>query len=54
MVNPNYKEINAKEQMAREDSVFSYYKELIRLRKEHEIVVYGSYELLLPEDYAGR
>ncbi len=50
MVNPNYKEINAKEQMAREDSVFSYYKELIRLRKEHEIVVYGSYELLLPED----
>lgn len=50
MVNPNYKEINAREQIGREDSVFSYYKELIRLRKEHDIVVYGSYELLLPED----
>ncbi len=50
MVNPNYKEINAKEQLAREDSVFHYYQKLIRLRKEHEIVVYGSYELLLPQD----
>lgn len=50
MVNPNYKEINAKEQMGREDSVFCYYKELIRLRKKHDIIVYGSYELLLGED----
>lgn len=49
-VNPNYKEINAKEQMARPDSVFHYYQKLIRLRKEQEIIVYGSYELLLPED----
>lgn len=50
MVNPNYKWINAKDQIARKDSVFSYYKELIRLRKSHEIIVYGSYDLLLPED----
>ncbi len=50
MVNPNYKWINAKDQTAREDSVFSYYKELIRLRKTHEIIVYGSYDLLLPDD----
>ncbi len=50
MVNPNYKEINAKDQMEREDSVFSYYRELIRLRKTHDVIVYGSYELLLPED----
>ncbi len=48
-VNPNYKEINAKEQMEREDSVFHYYQKLIRLRKEHEIIVYGDYELLLPD-----
>lgn len=48
-VNPNYTEINAKEQLGREDSVFHYYKELIRLRKEHEIIVYGQYELLNPE-----
>lgn len=49
-VNPNYKTINAKEQMQREDSVFHYYKKLISLRKSHEIIVYGTYELLLPED----
>lgn len=49
MVNPNYKEINAKEQMARQDSVFHYFQKLIRLRKEQEIIVYGTYDLLLPE-----
>ena len=50
IVNPNYKEINAKDQLEREDSVFRYYQKLISLRKQHEIIVYGSYDLLLPED----
>ncbi|MBO5293063.1 MAG: alpha-glucosidase [Lachnospiraceae bacterium] len=50
MVNPNYTEINAKEQRQREDSVFHYYQKLIRLRKEHDIIVYGSYVLHMPED----
>ncbi|MCI9442288.1 MAG: alpha-glucosidase [Ruminococcus sp.] len=49
MVNPNYKEINAEEQLAREDSVFHYFQKLIRLRKEHEVIVYGTYDLLLPD-----
>lgn len=49
MVNPNYREINACEQMRREDSVFRYYQKLIRLRKENEIIVYGTYDLLLPD-----
>lgn len=49
-VNPNYTKINAKEQVARENSVFNYYKKLISLRKEYEIIVYGDYNLLLPED----
>ena len=49
MVNPNYREINAASQMKNPDSVFHYYQKLIRLRKEREIVVYGTYELLLPE-----
>lgn len=48
-VNPNYKEINAKEQMNRLDSVFHYYKELIRLRKANDIIVYGDYQLLHAE-----
>lgn len=49
MVNPNYVKINAAEQRKREDSVFHYYRKLIRLRHEQEIIVYGDYELLLPE-----
>lgn len=48
-VNPNYKEINAKEQIGRKSSVFHYYKKLIALRKQYEIIVYGKYELLLPD-----
>ena len=50
MINPNYREINAREQLAREDSVFHYYQKLIRLRKSLPVMVYGSYDLLLPED----
>lgn len=49
-VNPNYKEINAKEELEDSNSVFHYYQKLIRLRKQYTIIVYGKYELLLPED----
>lgn len=49
-VNPNYTEINAQEQLNRDDSVFHYYQKLIALRKQKEIIVYGNFELLLPED----
>ena len=48
-VNPNYTQINAKAQTADQNSVFHYYKKLITLRKQHPIIVYGSYELLLKE-----
>lgn len=44
--NPNYKTINAAAQVNDPDSVFSYYKNLIKLRKENDIIVYGTYELL--------
>ncbi|MGN0399523.1 MAG: alpha-glucosidase [Blautia sp.] len=49
MVNPNYKEINAEEQVNRADSVFNYYKKLIELRHKEGVIVYGHYELLMPE-----
>lgn len=49
MVNPNYKDINAKAELADPNSVFYYYQKLIQLRKEKEIIVYGTYDLLLPE-----
>ncbi len=45
-MNPNYETINAKAQIGKEDSVFSYYKKLIQLRKENEIVVYGNYKAI--------
>ena len=49
-VNPNYVKVNAAEQMARPDSVFHYYRKLIELRHTHDVIVYGTYDLLLPED----
>ncbi|WP_421383614.1 glycoside hydrolase family 13 protein [Bacillus salacetis] len=48
-VNPNYKEINAKQAMENSNSVFHYYKKLIELRKENPIMVYGSYDLIMPD-----
>lgn len=48
-VNPNYREINAKQVMGDKDSIFHYYKKLIRLRKENEIIVYGKYDLILDD-----
>jgi len=49
-VNPNYRTINAKAQQKDPDSVFHYYQKLIALRKEYDIIPYGTYELLMPED----
>ncbi len=48
-VNPNYTEINAKVETANMDSVFHYYKKLIKLRKENPIIVYGKYEALMED-----
>ena len=49
-VNPNYKEINVEQALADPESVFYHYQKLIQLRKEHEVMVYGTYQLLFPED----
>ncbi|WP_243355672.1 glycoside hydrolase family 13 protein [Bacillus litorisediminis] len=48
-VNPNYVDINAEKAVGDQNSVFHYYKKLIQLRKQHEIIVYGKYELFLKE-----
>ena len=50
MVNPNYTKINAKDQVSREDSVFKYYQKLIRLRHNSDLIVYGTYDLILADD----
>lgn len=49
-VNPNYKEINAESQLKDENSIFNYYKKLIKIRKSNPVVVYGKYELMLEEN----
>lgn len=43
-VNPNYREINVKNDRSSNDSIFKMYKELISLRKEYiDSLVYGKY-----------
>ncbi|WP_084031616.1 alpha-glucosidase [Anaerobacillus arseniciselenatis] len=42
-VNPNYKEINVKEALQNRNSIYYYYKKLIQLRKENEVIVYGDF-----------
>ncbi len=48
-VNPNYKWINVKEQEQDDNSVLSFYKKLINLRKQIPALIYGSYKLLMEE-----
>lgn len=48
-VNPNYREINAASQVDREDSVYNYYRKLIKLRHENETVVYGDFQLMMED-----
>ncbi len=45
-VNENYKHINVAKQSREDDSVLSYYKKMIRLRKEDELFLYGTYKYL--------
>ena len=49
-VNPNHTIINAESQIGDPDSVLSFYKQLIRLRKTMPVITFGSFKLLMPED----
>ena len=48
-VNPNYTQINAASQVGAAGSVYEYYRELIRLRHTMDVIVYGRFDLLLPD-----
>lgn len=48
-VNPNYTTINAAKEQADPNSIYHYYRQLISLRKEHDIIVYGDFQMLLPD-----
>jgi oligo-1,6-glucosidase len=48
-VNPNYLAINAAAAVEDPNSVFHHFRKLIELRHDHPVVVYGRFELLLPD-----
>ncbi|MFC4714392.1 glycoside hydrolase family 13 protein [Planococcus dechangensis] len=48
-VNPNYRDIHA-QQRHEQDSVFSYYRQLIALRKQLPVITEGKFELLHRDD----
>jgi oligo-1,6-glucosidase len=48
-VNPNHKEINARAEIADEDSVFHYYRRLIELRHTEPVVAHGDFHMLLAD-----
>lgn len=49
MTNENYQEINVESQLNDSDSIYSFYKKMIELRKANSVLVYGKYELLLAD-----
>lgn len=49
MVNPNYTKINVERAMEDENSVLHYYRKIIALRSEWEVLRHGSFRLLLPD-----
>ncbi|MFD2654810.1 glycoside hydrolase family 13 protein [Gracilibacillus thailandensis] len=48
-LNSNYTTVNAEQAVHDEDSIYHYYRQLIQLRKTHPIIVYGDYQLILPD-----
>ncbi|AQR94910.1 alpha,alpha-phosphotrehalase [Clostridium saccharoperbutylacetonicum] len=49
-VNDNYNEINVEDSLKDKNSIFYHYKRLISLRKEYDVVAYGTYVPLLNEN----
>ncbi len=49
-VNPNYTEINVKQQLNDKFSILSYYKALIQLKKSDLIYIYGKFNMVDAEN----
>lgn len=49
-LNPNYTEINVADELEDPESVFYYYQKLIALRHDSELIRYGTYEEIDPQD----
>jgi oligo-1,6-glucosidase len=48
-MNPNFKSINVQADGENPNSILNYFKKLIRFRKENPVLVYGSFEDILPD-----
>lgn len=48
-VNPNYVQINVEQQLTQTDSILNYYRQLIQLRKQKQTLLFGQYQLILPD-----
>jgi oligo-1,6-glucosidase len=49
-VNPNYKEINAEQALADQNSIYHHFRKLIELRKHVPALIYGDYQDLDPQN----
>lgn len=49
-ISKNYKEINAKNALRDENSIFYHYKRLIDIRKKYDVIAYGDFKIILEED----
>ncbi|MFB6189384.1 MAG: alpha-amylase family glycosyl hydrolase, partial [Halapricum sp.] len=49
-VNRNYRDVNARAARASDEGIWQFYRRLIERRHEMDVLVYGEFELLLPED----
>jgi len=49
-VNPNYKEINARQELADPNSIYHYYAKMIALRKNAPALIYGDYKDIDPSN----
>lgn len=48
-VNPNYVEINVEKEEKDPKSVLNFYKKMILIKKQNEVLTYGSYDLILED-----
>jgi len=48
-VNRNYREINVEAQMKDDDSILNFYRRMIELKKNDDILTYGSFRLIFEE-----
>ncbi|WP_077702958.1 glycoside hydrolase family 13 protein [Virgibacillus dokdonensis] len=48
-INPNYKQINVEQQQTDGNSIYHYYRNMVQIRKENDVFIYGRYELILED-----